>query len=225
MMGWLITLLILTILAILPLGVSIVYDEDGALVRVIAGPVKIKVFPLPKKEKKPKKDKQPKKTANTPEKKPAAQTQSKSSGASGKKNAEEKKKKGGPITDFLPLVKVLLKFLDGFRRKLRLNVLELKLIMAADDPCDLAVNYGRAWAAVGNLMPQLERIFVIQKRNIEVECDFTADKTLVIARLDLTITLGRILGLVFVLIGRAIVELIKIVMKRKGGAVNEPKSS
>ena len=114
-------------------------------------------------------------------------------------NAEEapKKKSGGPITDFLPLVKVVLKFLDGFRRKLRVNVLELKLIMAADDPCDLATNYGRAWAAVGNLMPQLERVFVIKKRNIEVECDFTADKTRVLARLDLTITLGRILGLVF----------------------------
>ena len=51
MMGWLVTLLILTLLAILPLGVSIIYDEDGAVVRVIAGPAKIKVFPLPKKDK------------------------------------------------------------------------------------------------------------------------------------------------------------------------------
>ena len=138
---------------------------------------------------------------------------------------KEEQEKGGPITDFLPLVSTALDLLNGFRKKLRIKRLDLKLIMAADDPCDLAVNYGRAWAAVGNLMPQLERIFVIQKRNIEVECDFTADKTLVIARLDLTITLGRLLSLVFLLIGRALVELIKIVLKRKGGAVNEPKSS
>lgn len=226
MMGWLITLLILTALAILPLGASIIYDEDGAVVRVIVGPVKIKVFPLPKKDKKP--EKKPKKEKKLKKEKTSSKKQEKSNKqtqTSGKTETEAKKKKGGPITDFLPLVKVLLKFLDGFRRKLRLNVLELKLIMAADDPCDLAVNYGRAWAAVGNLMPQLERIFVIQKRNIEVECDFTADKTLVIARLDLTITLGRLLSLVFLLIGRAIVELIKIVLKRKGGAVHEPKSS
>ena len=225
-MGWLITLLILTALAILPLGASIIYDEDGAVVRVIAGPVKIKVFPLPKKDKKP--EKKPKKEKKLKKEKTSSKKQEKSNKqtqTSGKTETEAKKKKGGPITDFLPLVKVLLKFLDGFRRKLRLNVLELKLIMAADDPCDLAVNYGKAWAAVGNLMPQLERVFVIQKRNIEVECDFTADKTLVIARLDLTITLGRILSLVFLLIGRAIVELIKIVLKRKGGAVHEPKSS
>ena len=221
-MGWLITLLILALLAILPLGVSIVYDEDGAVIRIIAGPVKIKVFPLPKKDKKPDKEKKPKKEKTTTKKQEKSKKKPQASGGT---DAESPQKKGGPITDFLPLVKVLLKFLDGFRRKLRLNVLELKLIMAADDPCDLAVNYGRAWAAVGNLMPQLERIFVIQKRNIEVECDFTADKTLVIARLDLTITLGRLLSLVFLLIGRALVELIKIVLKRKGGAVNEPKSS
>ena len=223
-MGWLITFGILILLGILPLGVSVIYDEDGAVVRVIAGPLKIKVFPLPKKEKKPKKQKSPKADQKTS---PKQQKKEKNqAAASGEQNQEKpKKKSGGPITDFLPLVKVVLKFLDGFRRKLRVNTLELKLIMASDDPCDLAVNYSRAWAAVGNLMPQLERVFVIKKRDIEVECDFTADKTLVIARLDLTITLGRILGLVFALIGRAIVELIKIVMKRKGGAVNEPKSS
>ena len=221
-MGWLVTLGILVLLGLIPLGVSVIYDEDGVLARIIAGPLKIKVYPLPHKEKKPEKEK-PKK-----EKKPEKNNTSKSTPAKAQKNAggeTTEKKSGGPITDFLPLVRVVLKFLDGFRRKLRVHVLELKLIMAADDPCDLAVNYGKAWAAVGNLMPQLERVFVIQKRNIEVECDFTADKTTVLARLDLTITLGRILGLVFALIGRAIVQLIKIVMKRKGGAVNEPKSS
>lgn len=220
-MGWLITLLILILLGILPLGVSVIYDEDGAVVRVIAGLLKIKVYPLPKKEKKEKKPKKEKKQTGKKAEKTGDQTAS-----DGKqKESGKKKKSGGPVTDFLPLVKVVLKFLDGFRRKLRLDVLEVKVIMAADDPCDLAVNYGRAWAAVGNLMPQVERIFVIRKRNIEVECDFTADRTRVLARLDLTITLGRILGLVFVLIGRAAVELIKIMMKRKGGAVNEQQSS
>ena len=222
-MGWLVTLGIITLLAIIPLGVSASYDEDGTLVRIIAGPVKIQVVPA-RNKKKPKKEKKSKEkdSSETPKKK-----KQKSVPQSGKavSNAPKEKKKGGPVTDFLPLVKVVLKFLDGFRRKLRVNVLDVKLVMAADDPCDLALNYAKAWAAVGNLMPQLERIFVIQKRDIEVECDFTADKTRVLARLDLTITLGRLLGLVFVLIGRAIVELIKIIIKRKGGAVNEPKSS
>ena len=217
-MGWLIALGVLGLLAVLPLGASVIYDEDGVLARLVVGPLKITLFPRPRKDKKPKKNKKKSKSEKQTDKKKEA------SGAE-HQEAPKQKKSGGPITDFLPLVKVLLQFLDGFRRKLRVNVLELKLIMAGDDPCDLAVNYGRAWAAVGNLMPQLERIFVIKKRNIEVECDFTADRTLVLARLDLTITLGRLLGLLFVLLYRAAVRLIKIVMKRKGGAVNEPKSS
>ena len=222
-MGWLITLGILILLGILPLGVSAIFDEDGPRVRIVAGPLKIQVFPLPQKKKKPAKEKKPKSSKDTSSKQKKQPPKTKANAPSNQ-TKNEKKKSGGPITDFLPLVGVVLKFLDGFRRKLRVNVLELKLIMAADDPCDLAVNYGRAWAAVGNLMPRLERVFVIQKRNIDVECDFTADKTRVLARLDLTITLGRMLGLVFALIGRAGVELIKIVLKRKGGAVNEPKS-
>lgn len=217
-MGWLITLGALGLLAVLPLGASVIYDEDGVLARLVVGPLKITLFPRPRKDKKPKKNKKKSKSEKQTDQKKEA------SGAE-HQEAPKQRKSGGPITDFLPLVKVLLQFLDDFRRKLRVNVLELKLIMAGDDPCDLAVNYGRAWAAVGNLMPQLERIFVIKKRNIEVECDFTADRTLVLARLDLTITLGRLLGLLFVLLYRAAVRLIKIVMKRKGGAVNEPKSS
>ena len=222
-MGWLITLGILILLGILPLGVSAIYDEDGAMVRIIAGPLKIQVFPVSRKKKTTKKEKKPQKAEKKKTEKKQDKQKKKAKPAA--KQEKSEKKSGGPITDFLPLIKVVLKFLDGFRRKLRVNVLDLKLIMAADDPCDLGVNYGKAWAAVGNLMPQLERVFVIQKRNIEVECDFTADKTCVLARLDLTITLGRILGLTFALIGRAGVELIRIVLKRKGGAVNEPKSS
>ena len=53
-MGWWITLAILVLLAILPLGVSVKYDSEGPLVRVILGPVRFTVFPLPKKEKKEK---------------------------------------------------------------------------------------------------------------------------------------------------------------------------
>ena len=56
-MGWLVTLGILVLLGLIPLGVSVIYDEDGVLARIIAGPLKIKVYPLPHKEKKPKKEK------------------------------------------------------------------------------------------------------------------------------------------------------------------------
>lgn len=224
-MGWLVTLGILTLLAVLPLGVSAKYDSDGALVRLILGPVKITLFPRPKKEKKPGKAKKNRKEESPDGKKPPEQQPPQSGTQAAAKSKEPKKKSGGKLTDFLPLVRTVLDFLGDFRRKLRVNMLELKLIMAADDPCDLAVNYGRAWAAVGNLMPKLEKFLVIKKRNIEVECDFEAGETLVVARLDLTITLGRLLAAVFTFAFRALKQFLKITKKRKGGAVNEQKSS
>ncbi len=213
-MGWLIAAGILLLLALLPLGVSVKYDEDGPLVRVIAGPVRFTVFPRPKK---PAKEKNAKKLQ---EEKPKAQPAEKALPQPPQPPKPEKsqKKKGGSVTDFFPFVKMGLDFLGDFRRKLRLNVLELKLILAGDDPCDLALNYGRAWTALGNLMPQLEKCFVIKQRDIEVECDFTASETLVLARLDITITLGWILSLVAVYAVRAVIEFIKFKKKRKGGA-------
>ena len=223
-MGWWITLGVLILLGLIPLGASARYNADGAIVRLIVGPVRITLYPRPKKEKKPNPKAEAKKAKKEAEKKAKKEADKKAKAAAKEKTASEKhtrplvEEKGGSWTDFLPLVKVVLQFLNGFRKKLRVNRLDLKLIMAADDPCDLAINYGKAWAAVGNLMPQLERVFVIRKRDVEVECDFTASATLVIARLDLTITLGRLLGLVLVLAVRALTKYIQILNKRKGGA-------
>lgn len=209
-MGWLIAFMIVFLLAILPLGASVKYNSDGPMVRIIAGPVRVKVFPVKKKEKKEKKPKEKKQKKEKP-KTDGQQTM--------EKPKEEKKEKGGSLLDFLPLVRVGLDLLNDFHWKLRLNRLELKLILAANDPADLGLNYGRAWAAVGNLVPMLERSFVIKKKDIEVECDFTTSETLVIARLDLTITLGRLLALVTVYGVRGLREFMNLKNKRKGGAV------
>ena len=209
-MGVWIAAAIVLILAVLPLGVRVRYNSAGLILRVIAGPLKITVFPRKKKPKKQKvKQKKPKEEQNAepsasednPPQRPEAQP--------------EQKEKGGSIARFLPFIKLGLKFLGDFRRKLRLDNLYVRLILAGDDPCDLAVNYWRVWAAVGNLMPQLERLFVIKKRDIQVECDFTASETCVVAHLDITITLGRLLALALVYGVRVLIELLS--MKRKGG--------
>ena len=207
-MGWLIVLGILVLLAILPVGVHAVYNSDGILLRIIAGPARITVLPAKKKDKKPKEKKsKPQKKKEKPVKTPR------------KPVSVEKKEKGGSITDFLPLLQIVFDFLGEFRRKLRVNRLELKVILAGGDPCNLAINYGKAWAAVGNLMPRLERFFVIKKRDVDVECDFCGSQTLIIARLEITITIGRIVAMVFRYGFRALREYLKIVIKRKGGKV------
>ena len=220
-MGWWITLGILFLLAILPLGVRVHYNADGALVQIILGPVKLTVVPSKKKPETEKKDKKEKPKKKKSEK---AADKPKHIGADAPpaEPKSEKKEEGGSILDFLPLVKTLFDFLGDFRRKLRVKNLQLKLIMAGGDPYNLAMNYGKAWAAVGNLLPKLEQWFVIKKRDIEVECDFVAAKTTVIAHLDLTITFGRLLASVFKFLIKALIKFLQIKKKRKGGAVNEP---
>ena len=64
-MGWVIFFAVVLLLAILPLGVFVSYDEDGVVVKIVAGPVKITLFPRPKKEKKSEK-KSKKKTSASP---------------------------------------------------------------------------------------------------------------------------------------------------------------
>jgi len=212
-----ITLGILFLLAVLPLGVRVCYDAGGPLVKVLLGPVKLTVFPSRKKEKKnPKKEKE-KEPAKQETPEDASLPQPPQPPQAPRK--KEKKPSGGSLTDFIPFVELAVDFLGDFRRKLRLEELYLRLIMASSDPCDLAVNYGRIWAAVGNLLPALERWFVIKKRDVEVECDFTASETKVIARLEITMTLGRLLSLVAVYAFRGLKTFIQFRNKRKGGAV------
>ncbi len=195
-MIWGVLALVIFLLGILPVGVNAVYSMDGAAIRLILGPVRLLLFPNPKKEKQPR------------EKKPVTK----------KELPKKQKEQGGSVKDFYPLVGMLLEFLGELRTKLRVDYLQLKLILAGDDPGDLAINYGRAWAALGNLIPQLERAFVIKKRDMEVACDFEAASTKIYARIDVTITVARILSLGLRNGYHIIKEYLKIMNERKGGA-------
>ena len=196
-MGWLIALGLLVLLACLPIGIRVAYVETGLRVWLYVGPVALVLYPSSKqKENQPKKEKTGKKTSAK-----------KQTGA-----------KGGSLDDFLQVLKIVVNFLDAFRRKLRVEYLHLKLILGGDDPCDLAQNYGRGWAVLGNLMPQLERVFIIKKRDLEVECDFSASNTTLFADTKITITVGRLLALVAIHGLRALKVFRMISNKRKGGA-------
>ncbi len=203
-MGWLIALGILILLGSVPLGVFVRYDSGGPLVRIVAGVLRFTVIPLPKKKKKvPKEKKEP-----SPAKEKKAPP----------KPAEEPEKKGGSLRDFYPLIQVGERFLNQFRRKLRVDDLVLKLTLGGDDPCDLALNYGRAWAALGNLVPVLERFFHIRRRNFEVQCDFTSEETLIEAQAKLTMPLRQLVELGIVYGYLFIKELLFLKKKRKGGS-------
>ena len=194
---------------LIPLGVRAVYNSEGFRLWLLIGPVKVFVFPKPKKEKGKKE----------------APKKEKATGTKKKLTEEEESKEGGTLRDFLPLLGVAKRLLASFFRKIRIRKLELKIILAGGDPCDLAVNYGKAWAATGNLIPMLEGLFVIRKRDVDVGCDFTAEETKIYAAADITILTGRLFGLAAVYGYQALREFLKITKKRKGEHKNESKSS
>lgn len=206
MIGWLIALAVIVLLALLPLGVQVRYDASGASVKIVAGPVRVTL--LPRRKKKRDKPKKPKK-----EKRPAAQA------------APAARAGGGSVRDFVPLLRVALDFLGELRRKLRIDRLELKLVLGGDDPADLAMLYGRAWEALGSLWPLLARAFVIKKRDVQIECDFTSEQTRVTARCRITITLARLLSLAVRYGVRALKQYLKIKNNRKGGTDHESEHS
>lgn len=210
-MGWGIFFVCLLVLAWIPLGIRVSYGEAGFEARVIAGPVKITLFPRKKRKKKPKIADSSEKTTEETRKAPSEKKRPKTETT---EKDEPGMQSGGSLERFVPWIRLGLDFLGALRRKIRLDNLYLHVVLAGDDPCDLAVNYGRAWAVVGDLLPKLERVFVIGKRDIQVNCDFAAEKITVAARGDMTITLGRTLCL-GVIYG---IRALKIILKRKGGA-------
>ena len=201
-MGWLIALGILTLIAIVPVGASVLYDGTGPRAFLIAGPFRVCFYPKKKRTKKEKVNKQIKQKTSQ---RPSAKKQKRSNN------------NGGSVQDFLPLLDRTLDFLAAFKWKLRVNNLEMKLILGGNDPSDLAMNYGRGWALLGNFMPLLDNALVIKKSNMEVKCDFLADTTTIAVRLDISITIGRVISLLVFQGVPILREFLKVMNKRKGG--------
>ena len=207
-MGWLIFLAILVLLGCVPLGLRLRYDAEGPEAVLLVGVFRLGLYPMSDRLQKllhrPKKQKPKPETKVTtkPTQEPSHQ------------------KSGGDWKRFLPLIQTGLDFLGDLRRKLRVDHLTFHLIMAGDDPADVAVYYGRAWAAVGSLMPQLDRAFVIKTRDVQVECDFVGNETRVVFAMDVTVTLGRLLGLA-IRYGIRIVKQFIDMKKKKAVQVNE----
>ena len=173
MIGFLIALAVVCLFGFLPIGVRLSYDEAGGFVWLKLGFIKIKLYPQAEKEQKSKSNKK--------------------SGSKGKNS--DGKSKGSNLSEFLPIARIVFDFLSDFRRRLWVQNFYLRLTLAEDDPCDLAVHYGEAWAALGNLLPLLERYVKIKNRDLRIDCDFSAEKTRVIAQADILISLGRFLAI------------------------------
>jgi hypothetical protein len=196
MIALLIVIGLLVLLCLLPVGARVVYDHAGAKVLLLIGPFSASLYPRTAKE--PKKKKKSKK--ETPPKEP-----------------KEKEPLGGKLPLFRQLLSLGLEALECLRRKLILKNLTVCLTVGGqgEDPAGSAFTYGRAWAAVGALIPVLENSFKIRKRDIRVNIDFTSSETVIYADGSILLRVGDILWIAVFYGIRGLKLFLK--HKKKGG--------
>lgn len=171
---------IVAVLLVLPVGVRVRYRDGVLKLWYCLGPIRVLGYPTGKK---------------TEVKKTKAQKTNTQSGVRKVVNdhVEANRKHDSPIGNLLAQLKTVLGLFWAVKPKLRLKRLELKLHLAAEDPCTVAMLYGGAWAAIGVLVPALEEAFILEKRDLDVDCSFDGGTTTLEAELDLSIRLGRLL--------------------------------
>lgn len=182
-MGWWIALWIVlvlggivTLLIFLPVGIRVRYHNDQLKMWYTIGPVRLLRYPETEKEKLKRMDS--KLTVRSVLKEPIAAN----------------RRYDNVLGDFVAELKTVLELFWALRPKLRLKRLVMKLVLAGDDPCAVAMEYGGAWAAIGAVYPVLDGAFTIKKQDISVDCDFSAgSKTRLEVKLDITIGLGRLI--------------------------------
>ena len=169
MTALMIILAVFVLIGIIPVGVDAGYINSEVSVKIKAAFVNIPV--VPKKEKAPELNKKKKKSDST----------------------ENKTKKKFDFDFVLAIIKMGLRALERFRKKLSIDHLMLHYTSGGDDPYSVAMQVGYVSAAMSALLPPADHILKIRSRDIEVSADFQSENTRIDARLVMTIQIWEIL--------------------------------
>ena len=170
-----VTLLIDILILTLRVGARATLEDSVFYLKIIAGPIRLKL--LPKKEERAKKP--PKKAPESPEEK------------------EIKQEKKPKIKVDLELIKTALtavgELLSRLRRKLTIDKMTIHYTVASEDPASAAMTFGYASAGVGALMPVLENTFRIKDSDVGAAVDFEAKENVIYVDAQLTIAIWEII--------------------------------
>lgn len=172
----LIILLVFWLISLIRVGGRVRYGEAGLFAFVLAGPLKIQLFPAKPKEEKPKK-KKPKKEKKPKEKKPKPEGQP------------------GTLSRLMQLLPVVGQVCGALKRKIRIDDLKLDLIWGGSDPAAIALGYGQANAALGMLWPLFDNNFKVKRHSFQIGMDYGRTQPAVELEAALTFTIGQILTL------------------------------
>lgn len=186
MIGWIIAgvlVLLLCLIASLRLGVGGSHtQEEGIQVWLRLGPARITLYPRPKKQAKPAKEEK----AKPPKEKKKPK----------KERPQKKPFTGEQIVALVrQLIPLALEAAGSFRRKLRIDVLDARLVVGEPDPADAAMHYGQSSAALGALWGPLNEAFQIKDGRARVDVDFQQEHWALWGRVQMTLTVGQLVWL------------------------------
>ena len=152
-----IVLLALFCIAFVKASIQIEYADKGFEADFKIGPFKKNLYPGKKKEKKPGRGKK--------EKRDEAET--------------EKQKKGGNAAAFKQMLPEIRAALKKIRHKIVIDDFVIHITVASEDPYTAAMLYGEAYTGFGILMPVLDNIFTIKKRDLGASVNFSETESTV----------------------------------------------
>lgn len=169
-----ILLALLLCISLIRVGGVVEYSAEGLTIAARAGIVKITLYPRPVKQKK-----------QTFQKKKAIEK--------AKKAAQDQAPKlGGALKFLLKLIPVACELAGRFRRKLRVDRLNIDFTAAGGlDAARGAIQFGQASAAMGAMTALLENSFQIKERRFRSSVDFTHTEPVVYLYAALSLTIGQ----------------------------------
>ncbi|MCL2392199.1 MAG: DUF2953 domain-containing protein [Oscillospiraceae bacterium] len=183
----------LLLIALLRFGVFLEYGSEGVIVKLLVGPLVLKVFPS--KEKPDEKERKARKKAKKELKKE-------------KDKDKQKKQLPGGLQTFLDMIPPLINMLSRIKRRLLINNLTVHFVVAGTDASKTAMTYGVVNAALGSLASFLDNNFRVKHRDFHVDVDFLSEQQTVYARASFSLAVWESLYIVF-----ALFPIIKIFFK------------
>lgn len=180
MTGWIVLGVIVAVLLLIAqirLGGRAVFGPEGFFVSLLAGPFKIRIFPL--KEGKEKKEK-PGKEKRAKKKEPT--------------ETQLAQKKGGTVGRILSLLPVVGEAAGALKRKIRIDELKLRVVWGAEDAAGAAMGYGKANALLGMVYPLIDNNFKVKSCDFQVDVDYGRTEPEFSADAAITMTLGQLLS-------------------------------
>lgn len=194
---------------IIPIHVTVGLTESvSVMVRVLF--LKIPILPKVKKKKKKKKEKKPKKAKKKKEKKPEDKT-------------KKKKKKKKKISDIVGLVQVLLDTVVALFKRLgrnfKIRVYAYEICVASEEAAKTAVMYGAVKTLSETIFLRLEdsiNFKIVKGAPMGVYADFLEEKFKANVKIDFSISIAGVFGVLFAAIFKFIGSFIKMLLNKNG---------